>query len=306
MSSLSACSPGDGTTPTSSARNRRNSSYARSDSTGRPARASASINSARSRSRNGSTAIWASSSPMTSSGRPNSKSAAARSSIAGRAAPPVEQPPRWRTPHSRTRRRATLATTRAPRRTRRARPPLGQTPRARPAPAPRTRNASTSLLATRSRYPGAACLQAVVTQRLAQPRHQSRSVCVALGGGPSPHRTSTRRSLGTTSLAWTTNTASTWRCWALPRRTCSPSRTTSNGPSTHSVVATRSSTDPPTHPAGQNVARQRASILPNLWPRAHFPHLGPWNRLPHTQRIGGERDGHPSPSIALAIGSCKL
>src|SRR5262249_48082709 len=72
------------------------------------------------------------------------------------------------------------------------------------------------------------------------------SECIELAGESSPHKTSTRRSVETTSLAWITNTASSRRCCRLPSRVGSPPRAIASAPNPHTGVATRSSTGPPT------------------------------------------------------------
>ena len=86
-------------------------------------------------------------------------------------------------------------------------------------------------------------------------------------------------------MAWTTNTASKRRCCALPSRTRSPSRTTSNGPSTHSAVATRSSTGPPTPPTLKHAAALEPAASPlrdlslTLWSRKTSSHRPVWKRI---------------------------
>ena len=249
MSSLSSWSPGDGTTPTSSARNRRNSSYARSDSTGRPARASASINRARRRSRNGSTAISASSSPMTSSGRPNSNSAAARSSIArarsstSRATSAVANSSLANSAYGEPRHNPS-ASSNTPQRD------LGSVGRPEPNPHQLLETQRVDLAA---RHPQPisrrACLEAVVTER-ARAAATTRSGACASRSAAGRHPTARRRDDHSRPPRWRGPPAPR-ASGAAARFPAAPARRRGRppaDPSTHSGVATRSSTGPPTPP----------------------------------------------------------
>ena len=62
---------------------------------------------------------------------------------------------------------------------------------------------------------------------------------VAVGGGSSPHRMSTRRSAETTAFACTSNAASVRRSLALPRLATRPATSTSSGPSARNVTPYR-------------------------------------------------------------------
>ena len=103
------------------------------------------------------------------------------------------------------------------------------------------RTESSCIGGTRSTYPGASVTSTVAGVRGGRFGSSTRrrfetyacNEAVAALGGVSPHSSSMRRSIGTTSFRWTRSTASTARCSGAPRLIrVAPASATSNGPST--------------------------------------------------------------------------
>ena len=224
---------------------------------------------------------------MTSSGRPNSKSAADRSSIArarsstSRATSAAANSSLANSAYGDPRHNPS-ASSNAPQRDLR----LVQTPRARPAPAPRN--------ATRRprRSPPAADIPVGVSpggrHRASRAAVTPRSGACASRSAAARHPTERRRDDHSRPPRWRgpPTPRASGAAAALPSRTRSPSRTTSSGPSTHSAVATRSSTGPPTPPTLRTQLRSSRDpaaialrdLSLTLWSRKTSSHRPVWKR----------------------------